>query len=164
MLIALLLILSTSLAPLPLTASPTALKASVQCVYMLVIPPTSVHDCTNLLSLMTEHIIRYKYDSTYHADDFFSIGRASCYFQMRAKDPSSGVSEVIKMVDYFPALEQIRDQCLETPEEFKGGTTDVGEHFLASLGALGILVRGRNETVGREGGNHESAGIGVVIA
>ena len=85
---------------------------------------------------------------------------------MRAKDPSSGVSEVIRVIEYFPALQQVVDECLETPEEFDGGKTDVGEYFVASMGASGILgsIPIRNETVERGGVGGERGGRGGVTA
>ena len=56
------------------------------------------------------------------------------------------------MEDYFPALQQISDDCLGKPEKFNGGVTPIGEFFLASLGAPGLLPEGGNRTVGTDDG------------
>ena len=103
--------------------------------------------------------------TTFLADEVLQLDLASCYFELRAKVPSPTVFESIRMIDYFPALQQISNQCLETPEGYSGGRIPVGTYFVAGLGAEGVLEPVRNKTVVRGGmDNGSSARIGVVTA
>ena len=144
--ITILLVLSTSFAPFSLSASPAQPQYIVQCVHMLSAPPVSGTDCTHLLRLLGR-ISRFHESTTYNPGHRIDMGLASCYFRLRAKVPKSGHSEEIRLIEYFPALQQISDECLETPEGYDGGFTPVGDYFLASLGANGLLGSMRNETV-----------------
>ena len=150
MLITLLLMLSTSFAPLTLTASPVEFPNSVQCVHLPNAPPARFFDCTNLLRLLS-NVPRFHELRTYTAGDSIRLGFASCVFQLRGKEPWSGVRERIKLIDCFPALQQISDECLETPEGYNGGQTPVGAYFWGSLGADIFSGAGGNVTVVREG-------------
>ena len=106
-------------------------------------------------------IPRFHIRAGYIAGDRIHYTLSSCVFQLRARAPDSGIRERIRLIEYFPALQRISDQCLETTGAFDGGTTDVGNHFWASLGADRLFAG--NGTVG-SGGIGETAGIGVVTA
>ena len=151
MFINLLIILFISLAPL--TASlvgPMALQDTVDCYNVSGVLPASVIDCTNLLTYM-DSLPRFHIKTIYTTGLPLNFNLASCEFQLRAKLPESGISERIRLVNYWPAFRQITDQCLDTSEEYNSGRTDVGQHFWASLGADSIIRSVRNETVARGG-------------
>ena len=147
MLIALILIPLTSLA-LPLTASSPKHKNTVQCVHVPNVPPASIVDCTNLLRVLG-HEAPFHESVTYISGDVIDEGVGSCHFSLRGRYPTSGMSERIKMVEYFPALQRISLECLETPEGYAGGKIPVGEFFVAGLGADGVLGSVANITAGR---------------
>ena len=151
MLITLLLILSTGFAPLALTASPTGLQDTVHCYNKPDFPSASITDCTDLLKSL-ETIPRFRVKTIYSAGRRMTVEFLSCNFQLLPKDPYSGAIERIKLIQYFPALQQTIEQCLEAEEQYNCGWIDVGQHFWAGIGADrpvgnvtdGTVAKGRN--------------------
>ena len=158
-----LLVLLTSMITLPSTASPIGLR-NVQCIHKPSAPPASIIDCTNLLRAMGR-LPSFHERLTYATDEVLEAGLASCHFELRAIFPSSRQIENIRLIEYFPALQQISDQCLETPQGYNGGQISVGTYFVAALGPEGLLGSARNGTVVHGGiNNGSSAETRVVIA
>ena len=156
MLITLLLILSTWFAPLTLTASPVGFQDTVHCYNKPGSPPASVSDCTNLLESI-DTLPRFRVKTIYLAKKSITFELGSCDLQLRAKDPQSGVFERIRLREYFPALQQIIDQCLETWGQYSCGRIDVGQYFWASLGADRPVGKVGNETFA--GGSNGGTGV-----
>ena len=102
---------------------------------------------------------RFHESTTYFSGTVIHYGLRSCEFQLRGKRPASGDIERIRLIEYFPAFQQISDQCLETPEDYSGGRTDVGNQFFATLGADRLFEVVRNATVGSGGTNDETVSI-----
>ena len=94
-------------------------------------------------------IPRFHFTAAYYSGDIVDLGFASCNFKLKGKVPSSGARERIRLIEYFPAFQQISDQCMERPQDYAGGRTPVGKYFLASMGADGLLgSMGNNVSTG----------------
>lgn len=125
------------LSALPLTPA-TPLFPTIQCVHLPSVPPATLSDCTELLSLVSR-TPRFRFDTAYISAEAISYGYRSCTFTFRGKAPASADRERFRLIEWFPAFQEIGQRCLESGQGWAGGRMDVGRFFEVGVGADGVV-------------------------